>query len=229
MADTDSQVNDDRRSQELSVSWTRDRLIGRITIDGELWCAVEWSEKRQAWCIEDAEGACLTHQAHMHGQAAAKKEAVALAFSMIRDGRMPSPEQAKEARQRRLEQRRNQPAQQRRRAQREDLQQDWRRTSHAEYDADSREKAEQPLYEVMNSIFDFADPDLWKSNSFAALRPRLVIFVENAAAHLDHERACAAQDLASSDRLHRPYAERRLTYFEKRLSRALDILKHLRD
>jgi hypothetical protein len=28
---------------------------------------------------------------------------------------------------------------------------------------------------MMDEIFDFADPDLWKSNSFAVLRPRLII------------------------------------------------------
>jgi hypothetical protein len=38
-----------------------------------------------------------------------------------------------------------------------------------------REDGEQPLYEMLNDVFDFTDPELWKSNSFAALRPRLVI------------------------------------------------------
>jgi hypothetical protein len=32
-----------------------------LTIDGELWSEVEWSPSRQAWCIQDAAGQCLTH------------------------------------------------------------------------------------------------------------------------------------------------------------------------
>ena len=41
-----------------------------------------------------------------------------------------------------------------------------------------RDRAEPPLYETLSEVFDFADPELWKSNSFAALRPRLIIHVE---------------------------------------------------
>src|SRR5689334_21669362 len=93
----DAIAADPRRSQSLSIEWTGDGLIGRIEIGGRLWCAVEWSEKRQAWCIEDAEGKCLRHAVSIHGQAAAKHDAVALAFEMIRDGRMPSAEKAKAA------------------------------------------------------------------------------------------------------------------------------------
>lgn len=36
-------------------------------------------------------------------------------------------------------------------------------------------------------MFDFADSELWKSNSFAALRPRLIIHVEAVVAKLESE------------------------------------------
>jgi len=86
------------RGGTLSVSWHAEGLIGRVSLDGVHWASVEWSEKRQAWCIEDVEGRCLTHTASIRGQAASKDEAVALAETMIRDGRMPSPEEARAGR-----------------------------------------------------------------------------------------------------------------------------------
>jgi hypothetical protein len=86
---------DDVRLRPLSIEWNGDDgSIGRIYIDGKLWAAVEWSEKQQRWCIEDAEGRCLSHQAHVHGGDVDKTTAVALAEAMIRDGRMPSPAEA---------------------------------------------------------------------------------------------------------------------------------------
>jgi hypothetical protein len=88
--------DDPRRQKPVTLSWRSDEVC-RMYIDEELWGAVEWSEKRQAWCIED-EGRCLSHKSHVHGSAVAKNEAVALAQAMIADGRMPTPEQAKQAR-----------------------------------------------------------------------------------------------------------------------------------
>ena len=85
----------DSRQSPIAIAWTDDGLIGRLTIDGELWAAVEWSEKRQRWCIEDAEGQCLRHTASIRGAAESKEAAVALAEAMIRDGRMPTPKEAK--------------------------------------------------------------------------------------------------------------------------------------
>jgi hypothetical protein len=85
-----------QRRKPIKVIWSKDGArLGRITINGTHWAAVEWSEKRQAWCIEDAEGKCLQHAESIRGQVSTKEEAVALAVEMIRDGRMPSPEQAK--------------------------------------------------------------------------------------------------------------------------------------
>ncbi len=46
-------MSTDPRQKPIRIAWTADKLIGRLTIDGELWASVEWSEKRQRWCIED--------------------------------------------------------------------------------------------------------------------------------------------------------------------------------
>lgn len=89
---TEGRDPDLRRTHPLRLHWDADGLSGRITIDGEIWAYVEWSEKRQAWCTEDAAGRCLRHAADERGRAASKKEAVALATAIIRDGRLPPPE-----------------------------------------------------------------------------------------------------------------------------------------
>jgi hypothetical protein len=86
------------------MGWYGD--IAQFHIDEQLWAAVEWSEKRQAWCIEDAEGRCLSHASHIRGKAASKKQAIELAKAMISDGRMPTPEEAKQQRKERLERQR---------------------------------------------------------------------------------------------------------------------------
>ena len=170
----------------IAIAWSDDGLIGRLTIDGELWAEVEWSEKRQRWCIQDAEGRCLSHQDHVHGAAADRTAAVSLAEAMIRDGRMPTPEEAKrqadERRNRAREKRQQQPAEIRKREQRkrdaEAIDKGWR--------AQAAED-EAPLYEALADAFDFADPELWKSNSFAALKPRLVLHLRNAIAVLERD------------------------------------------
>jgi hypothetical protein len=65
-----------------------------LTIDGQMWSEVEWSASRQAWCIQDAAGHCLTHVEHVVGQDRDVQTAIRLAKRMIIDGRMPSPEEA---------------------------------------------------------------------------------------------------------------------------------------
>ena len=65
-----------------------------LTIGDEMWSEVEWSEMRQAWCIQDAAGRCLLHVDHIVGQDADPAEAIRLAKRMIGDGRMPTPEEA---------------------------------------------------------------------------------------------------------------------------------------
>jgi hypothetical protein len=65
-----------------------------LTINGEMWSEVEWSRSRQAWCIQDAAGHCLTHVEHIIGADRDVQTAIRLAKRMIVDGRMPTPEEA---------------------------------------------------------------------------------------------------------------------------------------
>lgn len=87
----------DRR--RFGVIETRFRQRGRVaaynlTINRQLWACVEWSPSRRAWCVQDASGRCLAHCDAIHGQDVDARTAVALAKVMIRDGRMPTPEEA---------------------------------------------------------------------------------------------------------------------------------------
>ena len=71
---------------------------------------------------------------------------------------------------------------------------------------------------MLAEAFDFADPELWKSNSFASLRPRLVLHLKAAIASLEH-------DLAFTIRCTRsPTAKLAL---ETKLARAREILSQL--
>jgi hypothetical protein len=178
-------MSDPRRYKPITIEWVG--LIGRLTIDGEMWGAVEWSEKRQAFCIEDAEGRCLSHHSHIHGEDKDKAGAVALAEAMIRDGRMPTPEDANKARQERLkrdrERRAKQPAQIRRQERDRLLMAAWRAEG-----VERGAEVDEPLYEVLANAFDLADQELWKSNSFARLRARLIPYLQSAIASLEANR-----------------------------------------
>jgi hypothetical protein len=202
-------VGDPRRQHPIRVQWSG--LIGRLYIDSESWGAVEWSDKRQAWCIEDAEGRCLSHHSHIHGEDKNKDGAVALAEAMIRDGRMPTPEDATKARDQRLkrdrERKAKQPSEIKRRAAKAESDRLFRASMDAEYEEQSAE-ADEPLYEVLADALDLTDPDLWKSNSFARLRRRLIPYVQASIAGLESFR------VRSPDR-------------DKRLSRARAILELL--
>jgi hypothetical protein len=176
-----------QRDGTIAIQWSGDG-IGLVMLDGKHWASVEWSEKRQQWCVEDVEGQCLRHTTSIHGQAASKEDAVSLAEAMIRDGRMPSPAearaQANERRRIEREKRAKQPSEQKRQAQRHATDEAFQRSMEAE----SEEWGAQPFYEAFDDAFDLADPDLWKSNSFASLKPRLIVQVEAAITNLDHER-----------------------------------------
>jgi hypothetical protein len=181
MADDDA-----RRAQRVKIKWSKDgAAIGRLYVGGEFWGAVEWSEKRQAWCVEDAEGQCLRHAASIHGQESSKVKAVALAGEMIRDGRMPTPQQAVAVRAARLakERARRAPERARRAAEREREMQHFSLRCDLEF----KDRQAQPLWEALHEVFDFTDPELWRSNSFAVLRPRLVIHFRAVAATLEHD------------------------------------------
>ena len=67
-----------------------------LTINGQMWSEVEWSASRRAWCIQDAAGRCLTHTEHIVGEDRDVQTAIRLAKRMIVDGRMPTPEAARQ-------------------------------------------------------------------------------------------------------------------------------------
>jgi hypothetical protein len=177
------------RPLQVKIKWSKGdgAAIGRLYVGAEFWGAIEWSEKRQAWCVEDAEGCCLGHVASIRGQASSRAKAVTLAREMIRDGRLPTPQQARaeyEARRAaQAERRARQPAVQARKARRaEEMAQSvvrWR--------LEEEDRRAQPLWEALHEVFDFADPELWRSNSFAVLRPRLVLHLKAVIAQLELE------------------------------------------
>ena len=164
-------MKDPRRQGSVIVAFKGESSkTGTIFVDGANWGAVEWSEKRGVWCIEDVEGGCLRHAASVHGKAAAKEEAIALAEKMVRDGTLPTPEEAaelhREAKQHEREKRAQRPS---------------------ESEADWENQQATPFYQIFAEAFDLADPGLWKSNSFAMVRPRLVIEVRAAIAQLERD------------------------------------------
>jgi hypothetical protein len=208
-------TGDPRRQKPIKIHWdgiAGHLTIGYLTIDDESWGAVEWSPKRKAWCIQDAEGRCLSHHSHIHGEDKDKAGAIALAEAMVRDGRMPSPEDARSARKARLqrdrERRAKQPAEIRKRAERDETERLFREhceTENADGDA-------EPLYEAIADTLDFNDPELWKSNSFARLRLRLIVNVRAAIADFEYS-------------LRRPWRDPETV---ERLARAREILALLR-
>jgi hypothetical protein len=187
--------DDPRRQSRVVVAFRGEAKVGTVVVANQIWGAVEWSEKHGVWCIEDAEGQCLAHVESIHGEAASKEEAIALAERMVRDGTLPTPEEAKRRRregvqralevaQRKREQRSQQPSEQRRTLQREHEREQRERLLSAWADAQMAEFQAKPFYAIFAEAFDLADPNLWKSNSFAMVRPRLVIEVRAAVATL---------------------------------------------
>jgi hypothetical protein len=175
--------DDPRRQHPIKVKVEWQGIVNRLSIDGVLWAAVEWSPKRQRWCIEDAEGRCLSHRDHIHGGEIDKAAALTLAEEMIRNGTMPNPEQAEQTRKERLERRRQRPAEQRRRAARERYSQ----LLTAMYEAEFAVKEAPPLWEAISDALDLSDPELWRSNSFAAMRPSLILAVKETIAKVEYD------------------------------------------
>src|SRR5262249_52905997 len=123
----------------------------------------------------------------IHGQAAAKAEAVALTEQMVRDGTMPSPEEAarrrREERRREQEKRAKRPSEIRRKQERAERNRLFRESMEAESAANEA----PPFFGLFAEAFDLADPDLWRGNSFAMLRPRLLIEARAFIAELERE------------------------------------------
>ena len=181
------------RAGTIAVAWSANG-VGRLSLDGKHWASVELSEKRQQWCIEDVEGRCLKHAASIRGKAKSKEEAVALAEAMIRDGRMPSSEearaQAQERRRIEAEKRARRPSEQKRQAEREARDAAMKRR----WELERRDEEAQPLWEFLAEAFDLSDPDLWRSNSFAAFKPRLILHLEAVIADLEWSKYAPDRD-----------------------------------
>jgi hypothetical protein len=89
----DAHRKDLRRLGQIDTTREGDSIY-RLSIKGVLWASVEWSPRRQVWCIEDGIGRCLIHVEHIHGQDRDPEQALRLAKSMIRSGTLPAPEEA---------------------------------------------------------------------------------------------------------------------------------------
>ncbi len=87
---------DKRRYGVIGVRQINARTF-HLTINRQLWSEVEWSPSRRAWCIQDSCGHCLAHCESTVGQNIDQRTAIAEAKGMIRDGRMPTPEEAQAA------------------------------------------------------------------------------------------------------------------------------------
>lgn len=105
------QSGDPRRGGDIKVTGNATRYI--LSIDGEMWAEIDWSEGRRAWCIQNCCGFCLEHIENMlatipndgsippdgitHVDQLKPTSAIEKAKRMIRDGTMTSPEDAKAA------------------------------------------------------------------------------------------------------------------------------------
>lgn len=113
--------------------------------------------------------------------------------------------------------------------------------SMAQWDAEQEESRRPPLDEALADVFDFSDPDLWKSNSWAMLRPRLMVHVRARVAKLEYElantimRAEAQPFSMVADKAQRQrereqrqrWGERACREIQQKLDRARDILRLL--
>jgi hypothetical protein len=216
-------MTDPRRLKPITIAW--DGMIGRITIDGEHWGAVEWSEKRQAWCIEDVEGRCLRHYASIHGEDKNKDGAVALAEAMIRDGRMPTPEQARQDRREHIKRNRakraKQPAEIAKRAIRDER--DRLLSVHLSH---AHTHWTESWAEMIAEAFNLSDPELWRSNSFAQMRPRMIADIKAVIARLEYERHKDAHPVKPFSLYHKTEVLLPSSNIarERRLNRAREIL-----
>jgi hypothetical protein len=237
-------VSDDRRVEVTDVTWSPEvKPTGFVRIGGEVWAHIEWSEREQKWCIEDAYTMCVKH---IYGTLEDRDAAIALAQEMIRDGRIPCPEEAirrgrrrdrglppdeelspeqQAERKAKRERRANQPAQIRAREERAELDKLERMLNRTDYEIRTQAEQQPPWYEILASLFELADPDLWKSNVFASMRPALAIRLEREVFKLE-------QHLVYESRWHgwrtkRKPDKARVAAASAAVERARQILQHL--
>lgn len=96
-----------------------------------------------------------------------------------------------------------------------------RRLMRVHFETDWQERFATPFYEIFAEAFDLADPNLWKSNSFAMVRPRLLTEVRAAIANLEYE---LHHNRTNNNRRRASHAET-----EAKLARAREILALLDD
>jgi hypothetical protein len=89
-----SEPSDPRRQLPIVVRRENEHLY-RLMVASMLWASVEWSGSRGAWCVEDSRNRCLAHVEGILGDRGSLNAAIRLAKEMIRDGRMPTPEEVK--------------------------------------------------------------------------------------------------------------------------------------
>jgi hypothetical protein len=170
----------------------------------------------------------LSHHSHVHAEDKDKAGALELAQAMIRDGRIPCPEEARRVREQRLERERERRAERPSEIARQQLRAEEERWTKTYYEAErkaDRAEDEEPFYELIADVFDLADPELWKRNSFARLRDRLVLSLEREISEIEHERLgdlrrYGKRRIAKSDRDPKSYRNKRAA----RLVRAKELL-----
>lgn len=205
-------ADDPRRARVITtrIRGVADKQRAYLYIDGQRWAIVEWGGPGR-WCIEDSQHLCLHHIEYAPGLRGTMKQAVALAEEMIRDGRMPSPEEAK----RLADERREKQAQQ--------------------HDAWGHpERLYEPLADALE-LWIAGDPDISRSNSYRRLRDELIAIAEGAIGHFEQVRDDALRalhQLETEGRRSSWYAHKnteawraQATYAEEHLERARQIVR----
>ena len=185
-----------------------DKRRAELLIDGQRWAIIEWGGPGR-WCIEDDQGRCLTHAEDTHGTAPTLADAIKLAEAMIRDGRMPSPEQAKQLAVERQEKQR----------QKRDA---W----------EHPERLYEPLADALELWIE-RDPDFTRSNSYRRLHDELIAIVEGAIGHFEQVRDSALRALHHIEARTRDHwygkdaegARAQHAYAEEHLERARQIIR----
>jgi hypothetical protein len=200
---------DPRRARPITVRvrGVANKREATLWIDGQRWAVVEWGGPGR-WCIEDDQSRCLEHVEDLRGEAATLKAAIALAETMIRDGTMPSPEEAK-----RLAEKRET-----KRSQDQDA---W----------DHPERLYEPLADALEMWRD--REDLARSNSYRRLQDELIALATGAVDHFEQVRGSALRALRHielNDRWSHWYrddtaAREQLAYAEEHLERARQIIR----
>jgi hypothetical protein len=91
------------------------------------------------------------------------------------------------------------------------------------FDAEWRDREAGGLWEAFDAVHDFTDPELWRSNSWASLRPRLIVHFEAVVAEFRSKLRERRRHLKPRLPVHPAVAEA-IAETERRLERASKIL-----